>query len=140
MQVVITGGTRGLGLELAKSFLECGDDVLVASRNEATCAAVSAQLKALFPECQVEAVACDVGNAAAVDRVAKHAVKAFNRIDVWINNAAVSAETKLPLSDTAASQYTSIVTTNLLGPMHGAAAALRVMSSQSPPGALPPTG
>jgi len=130
-QVVITGGSRGLGLELVRRFLELGDDVLVASR---TAPASLQQLRDAFPARTLEAVTCDVSCAADVERVAAHATATFSRVDVWINNAALSAVSKAPLRDTAAADYAAIVHVNLLGALHGSAAAMRVMAQQTPPG------
>jgi chlorophyll(ide) b reductase len=57
--VVITGGTRGLGYQLARSFLALGDDVAISGRSAATVDEAAARLRAEFPGCRVVGVAAD---------------------------------------------------------------------------------
>lgn len=130
--MVITGGTRGLGLALARRFLQAGDTVMLASRDAETCRQAQAQLEVEHAG-HVFANACDVGDCAAVDSLAATAAARMGRIDVWVNNAGLSAPVKLPLWE---SDYKAVLDCNLLGAMNGSAAAIRAMHAQSPAGAL----
>ena len=84
--VLITGGSRGIGLMIAKNFVAAGANVLLTSRSEDACreAAFSIDPKPHF-------VASNVSNREGCEALAEHASKVFdNRLDVLINNAGAS--------------------------------------------------
>mmetsp|Transcript_17084 Transcript_17084/g.42679 ORF Transcript_17084/g.42679 Transcript_17084/m.42679 type:complete len:286 (+) Transcript_17084:80-937(+) len=84
--VLITGGSRGIGLMIAKNFVQAGANVLLTSRSEDACreAAESIQPVPHF-------VASNVSNRAGCEALAEHASKVFdNKLDVLINNAGAS--------------------------------------------------
>lgn len=58
-QVVITGGTRGLGFQLARAFLALGDDVCISGRAPGAVEAAAAKLRSEFPRCTVVGVPAD---------------------------------------------------------------------------------
>ena len=74
------------------------------------------------------AVPADVTDDAAVATVARRAVETFGRIDVWVNNAAVSMFARFEEAPLPA--YRRVIETNLLGYVHGARAALPVFRDQ----------
>lgn len=86
--VVITGSSRGFGKAMAIEFQNAGARVVVSSRHrdaaESTAAALPNPANALACE-------CDVRDLAAVRAMADAAVQAFGEIDIWINNAGLSA-------------------------------------------------
>ena len=65
-KVVITGSTKGLGLELARGFLANGDEVVVTSRDETRVREAVDGLRTDFGE-RVSGVAADVSRAESVD-------------------------------------------------------------------------
>ncbi|NJP95120.1 SDR family NAD(P)-dependent oxidoreductase [Nonomuraea sp. FMUSA5-5] len=77
----ITGASRGLGAEIARTALAQGDDVVVAVRNPDT---VPDDLKKAG---NVLTVALDVTDTAAIPAAVQAAVDRFGRIDVLVNNA-----------------------------------------------------
>ena len=81
--VVVTGGTRGIGLALTEAYVAAGANVVVASRKAEACAEVADRLGP-----QVLGVPTHMGDlddvAALADRAAEH----FGGIDVVVNNAA----------------------------------------------------
>lgn len=84
--VLITGGSRGIGLMIAKNFVAAGANVLLTSRSEDACkeAAASIVPQPLY-------VASNVSNRAGCEALAEHASKVFdNKLDVLINNAGAS--------------------------------------------------
>ena len=82
---VITGSTRGLGLAMAQAFVREGASVVVASRSAE---AVTKTVDTLRAEGgQASGLACDVSDLAQVQALADHALNAFGRFDIWVNNA-----------------------------------------------------
>ncbi|MDG2427501.1 MAG: SDR family NAD(P)-dependent oxidoreductase [Acidimicrobiales bacterium] len=87
--VVVTGGSRGLGLAMVEAFARCGADVVIASRKFSNCeeAAIGVQEKTgrrTLP------VACHVGDWDQCDALVAATYDAFGSCDVLINNAGSS--------------------------------------------------
>lgn len=79
---LITGANSGFGRAFAEAAIAAGDVVVAAARRPGTLD----DLVAAHPD-QVDAVALDVTDAAAVDRVVAEAAERHGRIDVLVNNA-----------------------------------------------------
>jgi NAD(P)-dependent dehydrogenase (short-subunit alcohol dehydrogenase family) len=126
--VVITGGTRGIGLGLARGFLAYGHRVVVCGRNEASVERATRDLEAAAPG-RALAVACDVSDEAQVRELWHAAAERFGRVDFWVNNAGVGQPRQhfLTLPRERADE---VVITNLLGLMNGCRVALEGMVSQ----------
>ncbi|PNG99795.1 Chlorophyll(ide) b reductase NOL, chloroplastic, partial [Tetrabaena socialis] len=139
--VVITGGTKGIGRALAEGFLRAGDKVIVCSRSgefgrvgkvgpdERVLEAV-AEMAALYGKDRVKGVAADVAKAGAARVLADYAAKEFGRIDIWINNAGTNAYRYGPISESSDEDLAQIVQTNVLGVMLCCKEAIRVMRAQ----------
>jgi NAD(P)-dependent dehydrogenase (short-subunit alcohol dehydrogenase family) len=83
--VVITGGSRGLGLEMARLLAREGASLALLARDERELARARESLAALGAE--VVTIACDVGQEDAVERALDAVVDRYGRLDVLINNA-----------------------------------------------------
>ena len=129
--MVITGGSRGLGLALANEFLSLGDQVVIAARDEAACAAAVRQLQQQHPQSQVHQTTCDVTQPDQMQHLAAFAQEKLGQVDIWVNNAGCSQIPKAPLADTATEQIQRIVGTNMLGTLLGSQAAIQTMRSQA---------
>ena len=85
---LVTGGSRGLGLEMATGFGEAGASVAIVARREQWLAPAEQELRAKgiesFP------VTCDVSNPDQVSAAVKAVVERFGRLDVLLNNAGIS--------------------------------------------------
>jgi len=79
--VLITGGSAGIGFEIARLFDEKDNHVIIVGRNEARLAQAAAKLK------NVTAIAADVSNEADVNRLAKQLQENFPNLNVVVNNA-----------------------------------------------------
>src|SRR5687768_7583886 len=79
--VMISGGSRGLGLELARVFASEGANLILLARNENNLKRAEAELRE--SGVRVMTVVCDVTDLEQVER----ATKASGAIDVLVNNA-----------------------------------------------------
>lgn len=120
--VVVTGGTRGLGLAIAQACAAAGAAVVVTSRTAAAVDETVALLRAAGH--QAAGIPCDVANAADVRAVKDLAVASFGRLDVWFNNAGVSAPYG-PTLDVPPDQFVRVVQTNVVGTYNGSLIALQ---------------
>ncbi len=118
---VITGSSRGLGAAIAAAYAREGAAVVLSARNvdklNQTVQALSAS--------GGKAVACagDVGDSAQVEALADYAVHTFGKIDIWVNNAGVSAVYG-PTAEIPRQSFERVVNTNILGTYYGSLAAL----------------
>lgn len=111
---VITGGSRGLGREMAFSFAEQGAKVVVASRKEANCVETAAEITAATGMPAL-GVGMHVGNWADCDRLIETVLAEFGRIDILVNNAGMSPLYD-KLSDVTEELYDKVLDVNLKGP------------------------
>jgi short-subunit dehydrogenase len=86
MNVIITGGNRGLGLAMAEAFAQKGHDLMLCARHEATLFEASDRLKKAFPSSKIETYKADLTLTQDVQSFAKHCLENFVP-DVLINNA-----------------------------------------------------
>src|SRR5438067_9236625 len=85
---LVTGGSRGLGLEMATALGEAGASVVITARREQWLAPAAEGLRA--KGLNVLALTCDVSNADQVNAAVRTAVDRFGRLDILINNAGIS--------------------------------------------------
>ena len=111
--VVITGGSRGLGLEMSTAFAREGATVVVASRKLEACREVADQLIAAGG--RADAVRCHVGDWEDCNRLAATVHERHGRIDVLINNAGMSP-TYGALSEVSEALWDKVLDVNLRGP------------------------
>jgi NAD(P)-dependent dehydrogenase (short-subunit alcohol dehydrogenase family) len=125
--VIVTGGARGIGRAIAERFLEGGASVVICGRKDPAAPIAAGGREALF-------VRADVREPEAADVVVRAAVESFGRLDVLVNNAGGS-----PFAEAATVSprfSTSIVTLNLLAPLHFSQRANSVMQAQESGGAI----
>lgn len=125
---VVTGSTKGIGFALAKAAVRRGDSVVISGRTAAAVGDAVARLEKAGPG-RVLGVATDVSDAAQVQALWDQAVAVFGRVDLWINNAGV-ANTTRRIVDIADGDVRNMVTTNVLGTIHGCQVAARSMVKQ----------
>lgn len=82
---IITGGSAGLGLQMARGLAEAGSHLVICSRNAERCEEAAAGLRKLGVE--VLASGCDVSKPDEVERLKNDVMTRFSRVDVLINNA-----------------------------------------------------
>jgi NAD(P)-dependent dehydrogenase (short-subunit alcohol dehydrogenase family) len=92
--VVITGSAKGLGFEMAKVFLENNVNVIISDLNEEDLKNAKNQLKKINSDAAIKYFVCDVTRKSDIEGIIKYSKKAFNNIDIWINNAGVNQPDK----------------------------------------------
>jgi len=86
--VLITGGSRGLGLEMAKGFAAQGADLVIASRKIDDCRGAAQAIEGMGR--RALAHACHVGRWAELDGLVEAAYDRFGQVDVLVNNAGIA--------------------------------------------------
>lgn len=85
--VLITGGSRGLGLAMAEAFAGEGANLVICARDPATLERARAHLTGLGAE--VLALPCDVTDREQVDMLVRRALSHYGHVDVLVNNAGI---------------------------------------------------
>ncbi len=108
---LITGGSRGLGLEIAQAFGSAGATVIITARREQWLREAETLLK--NQGVSVHAALCDVADAASVEALVQQALTECGKIDVLVNNAGLTwgapAET-MPLE-----RWRQVIDANITG-------------------------
>lgn len=111
--VLITGGSRGLGRQIALAVARVGGVVIVASRRVEACEAVAEEIRAFGG--RALPVACHVGHWDEVSHLAETAWAEFGRVDVLVNNAGMSPHYPR-LSAVTEEMWDKVLGVNLKGP------------------------
>ena len=94
--ILITGGSKGIGLACARGFLAEGARVSLVSRDSANLDAARAQLQAAFPAERIHTVAANLRDASAALAALDAAQAAFGPVDVLVNSAGAAKRTPAP--------------------------------------------
>lgn len=123
---IVTGGSVGLGRQMAEGLAEMGANLVLCARKKERCMQAAGELEALGVE--VLALGCDVKHPASIQEVVEEAAKHFGRIDILINNAGTSWGA--PVEAMTLEQWNKVLETNLTGTFLFSQAVGRVMISQ----------
>ena len=129
--VLITGASRGLGLELAKVYLKRGDTVVAGVRNPDSPAL--AALKREYSDALV-VLRLDVGSTGSVDGALRVLNGSVGSIDVCVNNAAVTTTERFGTLETCNfEEALDIYNVNSLGPLRVTRAFLPLLARGARP-------
>ena len=123
---LITGGSRGFGLLLAREFADAGANVVICARDEAELESARRDLSSRGAN--VAAIPCDVTDGTQVERLIRDAEGLFGGIDVLVNNA--GAITVGPMEVMTLEDYQEAMNTHFWGPLYTTLAALPGMKSR----------
>jgi NAD(P)-dependent dehydrogenase (short-subunit alcohol dehydrogenase family) len=123
---MITGGSVGLGRQMAEGLAEMGANLVLCARKKERCERAAEELRALGVT--TLAVACDVTNPASIREVVDAAVSRFGRIDILINNAGTSWGA--PAEEMRLEHWNRVLETNLTGTFLCSQAVGKVMIGQ----------
>ena len=112
---IITGGSRGIGREVALTFARAGAHVVIAAKSDAENPKIPGTIFSVAKE--VEALGCkalplrvDVRDDAAIANMVSETMKAFGRIDILVNNA--GALWWMPVADTPMKRFDLVLGVN----------------------------
>src|SRR2546425_2477158 len=108
---LVTGGSRGLGLQIAEALGEMGASIAITARKQNGLADALAHLGA--GKIQGEAWVCDMGKRGAIPPCADEVLKKFGRVDILVNNA--GATWGAPAEDHPLEAWDKLVNLNLTG-------------------------
>lgn len=112
--VLVTGGSRGLGREMALAAAHCSADVVIASRKLAACETAAAHIETQTGRAAMP-YAVHVGRWNELDGLVDAVYERFGRIDVLVNNAGMSPVYQKQ-TDVTEKLFDAVVNVNLKGP------------------------
>ena len=118
---IITGGTQGFGLAIAREFLQEDCKVIISSRDKHH---IQQALQDLNAGNKADGTVCDVTDINQVLNLANFACQRFTSFDIWINNAGISGPYG-PTAFTDPKIFDAVIKTNILGVFTGSHVALR---------------
>lgn len=122
-KAIVTGGAAGIGRSIALAFADEGADVVIADVQPAKAEAVAGLIREKGRN--AAALACDVGDSAAVDAMVAAAVDALGGLDILVNNAGIIAPGAF--WEVTDETWDRIIRTNLSSVFYGSRAAARHM-------------
>ena len=124
--VVITGGSRGLGLALARQLADKGASIALLARDQAELDRAARDIASLGAP--VLALPCDVRDEAAVASAIGQIVADWGRVDVLVNNAGIIQVG--PLDHMTTGDFANALATHFWGPLYATLAVLPHMRRQ----------
>src|SRR5215831_2208907 len=125
---MVTGGSRGLGVEMATALGEAGASVVITARREPWLTPAIEGLRA--QGLRAEAMTCDVSNTDEVNATVRAALDRFGRLDILINNAGISWGE--PVETMPVDKWRQVFETNAVGTFLMSQAAGNEMLRNSP--------
>ncbi|WP_414047611.1 SDR family NAD(P)-dependent oxidoreductase [Macrococcus equi] len=109
---LITGGSSGIGLAIAKSLAQEGVHIAITGRNFEKLEAAITALDVY--DVETTAIVCDSRNIEDVKACVAHTMETFERIDILVNNAGIMKNA--PFLETSETMLDELMQTNVYGP------------------------
>ena len=108
---IVSGGSMGLGLQMAEGLAEMGASLVICARKKERCEEATESLR--NHGVRAMALGCDVKDKASIAQVVEETLAKFGRIDILVNNAGVSWGASL--EEMTLEQWDKVLSTNLTG-------------------------
>jgi NAD(P)-dependent dehydrogenase (short-subunit alcohol dehydrogenase family) len=112
-RAVVTGGTKGIGLEVARALLSAGADVVICGRNRQHIDLALSELKNGAPGRKVAAQVADVSDSGSVHGLFSFVDQELGGLDILVNNA--GSAVFRPAAELTVEDWNRIIGTNLSG-------------------------
>ena len=123
---IVTGGSVGLGRQMAEGLAEMGANLVLCGRKKERCQQAAAELEK--GGTRVLGFGCDVKDPSSIQAVVDATVLKFGRVDILINNAGTSWGA--PTEEMTLDQWNKVIATNLTGTFLFSQAVGKVMIPQ----------
>jgi 3-oxoacyl-[acyl-carrier protein] reductase len=124
---IVTGGTRGIGLAIAKRLADDGYDLVLTYRGDAVVAGAARDALQSSGR-RISVVSSDVSDAESAGSLIETTVNEFGRLDALINNAGITRDTLIMRM--SEQDWDAVLSTNLKGAFLCSKAAIRPMLRQ----------
>ncbi|UOB20854.1 SDR family NAD(P)-dependent oxidoreductase [Macrococcus armenti] len=111
---LITGGSRGIGLQIAKHLAAEGVHIAITGRNFNHLEDAVDELSTF--DVEVTAIVCDSVNKEDIQAAVAHTLETFERIDILVNNAGIMHNSSF--LDTTEEDLMNMMAVNVFGPFH----------------------
>ncbi|MFC2042994.1 SDR family NAD(P)-dependent oxidoreductase [Chloroflexota bacterium] len=109
---IVTGGSQGIGMFIAKGFANLGADVAIVNRRDETGKRAIAELKRLYGINAIS-IAANVIDSNAVEAMVERVIREFGRIDILVNNAGIIIRSSI--EQMSEKDWDQVLDTNLKG-------------------------
>jgi len=125
---MVTGGTRGIGFAIVKTYLDNGAAVALCGSKQETVSKALAKLKEINPNYKVIGLYPDLQDAQEVAKAINTTKDTFGRFDIMVNNAGISARESL--YDYKPEDFEKIMKLNVTAVFNCAQSAAKIMKEQ----------
>lgn len=124
--VVVTGGTRGIGYAIAETLVAAGNRVMITGREQPRLVQAVTKLRgAVTGGGAIDGRVADVRDRAAIERAIEEAASGFGSLDTLVNNAGVGVFR--PVHELTDDDWHSVMDTNLTGAFYATRAAIPLL-------------
>ena len=125
---VVTGGTRGIGYAIVKTYVQQGAAVVLCGSREQTARAALEKLRSELPDARVDAIWPDLSDEKAVKAAFDSVKEKFGSLDILANNAGISQN--CPLDQYTEEEVDKILNINIKSVFVCAKVAAAIMKEQ----------
>lgn len=112
--IIVTGGGTGLGRAMVRALAKAGADLVIAARRQGPIEEAVAEVRELGR--RALAISTDVTDSSQVDRMARHTLEEFGKVDVLINNSGIVRDQRAkPLWEITDEEWRAGIDVNLTG-------------------------
>ncbi|MBA4493943.1 SDR family NAD(P)-dependent oxidoreductase [Paenactinomyces guangxiensis] len=130
--VLVTGGSKGIGKDIALQFARLGSDVFIVGRDEQALTKTTEELKQINPNCSY--LSADITKVNEIYEMIDKFLALKGRIDILINNAGLNIPQ--PALEVTEQDWDAVLDTNLKGTFFCSQRAARSMIEQGQPGKI----